>query len=82
MLSASHVAESLRDSVVPQLGCGVSLGEADLRGGVQREVSGGLAISVADIDRAQGSPARSRVGFEIYLAQVGGRQVSVDLRGD
>ncbi len=32
MLSASHVAESLRDSVVPQLGCGVSLGEADLRG--------------------------------------------------
>ncbi len=33
MLSASHVAESLRDSVVPQLGCGVSLGEADLRAG-------------------------------------------------
>ncbi len=39
MLSASHVAESLRDSEEPQLGCGVSLGEADLRGGVQREVS-------------------------------------------
>ncbi len=39
MLSASHVAESLRDSEEPQLRCGVSLGEADLRGGVQREVS-------------------------------------------
>ena len=39
MLSASHVAESLRDSEEPQLGCGVSLGEADLRSGVQREVS-------------------------------------------
>ncbi len=40
MLSASHVAESLRDSVVSQLSCGVSFGEADLRGGIQREVSG------------------------------------------
>ena len=39
MLSASHVAESLRDSEEPQLGCGVSLGEAELRAGVQREVS-------------------------------------------
>ncbi len=39
MLSANHVAESLRDSEVPQLDCGVSLEEADLRGGVQREVS-------------------------------------------
>ncbi len=39
MMSASHVAESLRDSEEPQLRCGVSLGEADLRGGVQREVS-------------------------------------------
>ncbi len=38
MLSASHVAESLRDSEEPQPSCGVSLGEADLRGGVQREV--------------------------------------------
>ena len=39
MLSARHVAESLRDSEAPLLSCGVSLGEADLRGGVQREVS-------------------------------------------
>ncbi len=39
MLSASHVAESLRDSVVLQRGCGVSLGEADLRGGAQRDAS-------------------------------------------
>ena len=39
MLSASRVAESLRDSEEPQLRCGVSLGEADLRGDVQREVS-------------------------------------------
>ncbi len=31
------VAESLRDSEEPQSRCGVSLGEADLRGGVQRE---------------------------------------------
>ncbi len=38
MLSASHIAESLRDSESPQFGCGVSLGEADLRGGVQLEV--------------------------------------------
>ncbi len=30
MLSAIHVAESLRDSEEPQLGCSVSLGEADL----------------------------------------------------
>ncbi len=30
MMSASHVAESLRDSEEPQLRCGVSLGEADL----------------------------------------------------
>ncbi len=35
MLSASHVAESLRDSEEPQFRCGVSLGEADLRGGGQ-----------------------------------------------
>ncbi len=39
MLSASHVAESLRDSEELQRSCGVSLGEADLRSGVQREVS-------------------------------------------
>ncbi len=39
MQSASHVGESLRDSEEPQLRCGVSLGEAGLRGGVQREVS-------------------------------------------
>ncbi len=39
MLSASDVAEALRDSVVPQLGCGVSLPEADLRAGDWREVS-------------------------------------------
>ncbi len=39
MMLASHVAESLRDSEKPQHRCGVSLGEADLRGGVQREVS-------------------------------------------
>ncbi len=39
MLWASHVGESLRDSEESQLGCGVSLGEADLRGGDQREVS-------------------------------------------
>ncbi len=39
MLLASHVAESLRDSKEPQHRCGVSLGEADLRGGNQREVS-------------------------------------------
>ncbi len=31
MLSESRVAESLRDSEEPQLRCGVSLGEADLR---------------------------------------------------
>ncbi len=35
MLWASHVAESLRDSEETLLHCGVSLGEADLRGGVQ-----------------------------------------------
>ncbi len=35
MISASHVAESLRDSEQPQLGCGVCLGEADLRCGVR-----------------------------------------------
>ncbi len=39
MLSACHVAESLRDSVVPPLGCGVSLGEVDLRGGAEREAT-------------------------------------------
>ncbi len=39
MLSASHVAESLRDSEEPQLRYGVSLGETDLRGGVQRETA-------------------------------------------
>ncbi len=39
MMLAIHVAESLRDSEEPQPNCGVSLGEADLRGGVQREVS-------------------------------------------
>ncbi len=39
MLSACRVAESLRGSVVPQFGCSVSLGEADLRGGAEREVS-------------------------------------------
>ncbi len=38
-MSASHVAESLRDSEEPQPSYGVSLGEADLPGGVQREVS-------------------------------------------
>ncbi len=37
-VSAGHVAESLRDAVLPQLGCGVSLGEADLRGVAQRAV--------------------------------------------
>ncbi len=37
MLSASHVAESLRDSEEPQQSCVVSLGEADLRGNIQRE---------------------------------------------
>ncbi len=37
-MSVSHVAESLRDSEDPQFRCGVSLGEADLRAGVQREV--------------------------------------------
>ena len=49
MQSASHVAESLRDSEEPQLRCGVSLGEADLRGGVQREGSHfqGLAVGGA-----------------------------------
>ncbi len=45
MLSASHVAESLRDSEEPQLGCGVSLGEADLRDGVQRKVSSLLCFA-------------------------------------
>ncbi len=44
MLWASHVAESLRDSVVPRLACGVSLGEADLRGDVQPVVSFFLTI--------------------------------------
>ena len=39
MMSARHVAESLRDSGEAQPSCGVSLGEADLRGGVQQEVS-------------------------------------------
>ena len=39
MLSVDHVAESLRDLEEPQLGCDVSLGEADLRDGVQREGS-------------------------------------------
>ncbi len=39
MMLARRVAESLRDSEEPQHCCGVSLGEADLRGGVQREVS-------------------------------------------
>ncbi len=36
MLSASHVAESLRDSEEQQPSCGVSLGEADLRGVTHR----------------------------------------------
>ena len=46
MLLASHVAESFRDSEVPQPNCGVSLGEADLRGGLQREVSTKHGLSV------------------------------------
>ncbi len=37
MMSASHVAESLRDSEEPPPRCGVSLGEADLRGGEPAE---------------------------------------------
>ena len=67
MLSASHIAESLRDSEVPQLGCGVSLGEADLRGGVQRDVSNNPGLNL------RGLASRTRVGFEVHLAQVGGR---------
>ncbi len=39
MLSANHLAESLQDSEEPKRNCGVSLGEADLRGGDEREVS-------------------------------------------
>ncbi len=39
MLLATHVAQSLRDLGEPQLGCGVSLGEADLRGSVRPDVS-------------------------------------------
>ena len=39
MLWASHVAESLRDSEEPQLRGRVSLGEAELRAGIQRELS-------------------------------------------
>ncbi len=45
MLSASHVAESLRDSGEPRLCCRVSLGEADLRGGIPRKVLGKVNIS-------------------------------------
>ncbi len=66
MMSASHVAESLRDSEEPQPRCGVSLGEADLRGGVQREVPKFAAIYVYLWFLAVSAPRIDRQGLRSF----------------
>ncbi len=45
MLSASRVAVYLRDSEEPPHRCGVNLGEANLRGDIQRNRSVGFIVA-------------------------------------
>ena len=63
MMLASHVAESLRDSEEPPHRCGVSLGEADLRGGVQRVVSEKRCVFDVEAAAINAGPVRGGLLF-------------------
>ncbi len=62
MLSASHLAESLRDSVVPQLGCGVSLAEADQPGGIPQKMSSFFSYTTPSY--ASAAPSKFRTSTQ------------------